>query len=103
MARFDTDEIGKPGKLPKVRRFPWRLWLYAIAITGAAGAVGYYGWQYRGDAHANAEARNKAIEDGKACTTGLAKAQTQVSAAEKKATECVGSLQAQVDKTKDLE
>ena len=31
----------------KGRRFPWRLWLYAIVITGAAGAGGYFTWQYR--------------------------------------------------------
>ncbi|HUJ60591.1 MAG TPA: OmpA family protein [Kofleriaceae bacterium] len=29
------------------RRFPWRLWLYAIAMTGAAGGIGYLGYQYR--------------------------------------------------------
>lgn len=32
---------------PKPRRFPWRLWLYAILMTGAAGAGGYFTWQYR--------------------------------------------------------
>jgi len=29
------------------RRFPWRLWLYAVAITGVAGYVGYLGYGYR--------------------------------------------------------
>jgi chemotaxis protein MotB len=29
------------------RRFPWRLWLFAILMTGAAGAGGYFTWQYR--------------------------------------------------------
>jgi len=41
---------GKPGKPP--RRFPWRLWLYAIVMTGAAGAGAWFLWQYRSDAQA---------------------------------------------------
>ncbi|HET9623725.1 MAG TPA: OmpA family protein, partial [Kofleriaceae bacterium] len=48
MAKGDSDDIGKPGKLPrKPRRFPWRLWLYAIVMTAGAGAGGYYTYQFR--------------------------------------------------------
>lgn len=49
MAKGDTfDDIGKPGKSPKrSRRFPWRLWLYAIVMTGGAVAGGYYTYQFR--------------------------------------------------------
>jgi chemotaxis protein MotB len=47
MAKYTTDEIGKPGKPPKVRPFPWRLWLFALLMTGAAGAGGYFTWHYR--------------------------------------------------------
>lgn len=45
--RADSGEevISKPTKPP--RRFPWRLWLYAILMTGAAGAGGYFTWTYR--------------------------------------------------------
>lgn len=34
----------------KVRRFPWRLWLYALVMTAAAGAGGYFTWHYRTEA-----------------------------------------------------
>lgn len=49
MAKGDTfDDIGKPGKPPKKgRRFPWRLWLYAIVMTAGAGAGGFYTYQFR--------------------------------------------------------
>ena len=49
MAKGDSfDDIGKPGKSPKkARRFPWRLWLYAIVMTAGAGAGGFYTYQFR--------------------------------------------------------
>ncbi len=56
MGKFDTDEIGKPGKPPKYRRFPWRLWLWALVMTAAAGAGGYFTWFFKNqvdDAKAN--------------------------------------------------
>lgn len=34
----------------KVRRFPWRLWLWALLMTGAAGAGGYFTWHFRNQA-----------------------------------------------------
>jgi chemotaxis protein MotB len=39
----------------KVRRFPWRLWLWAIVMTAAAGAGGYFTWHYRGEAQTATE------------------------------------------------
>src|SRR5688572_19996608 len=39
MAKYTTDEIGPPGKPPKVRGFPWRLWMFALLMTAAAGAA----------------------------------------------------------------
>jgi chemotaxis protein MotB len=55
MAKFDPDDIGKPGKPPRARRFPWRLWLYAVVMTAGTAAGGYYVWQFRHDAKANDE------------------------------------------------
>jgi chemotaxis protein MotB len=47
MTKYTTDEIGRPGKPPKPGRgFPWRLWLFALLMTGAAGAGGYFAWHY---------------------------------------------------------
>jgi chemotaxis protein MotB len=44
-------ESGVEVKGYKPRRFPWRLWMYAIFMTAVAGAGGYFVWQYRGKAN----------------------------------------------------
>jgi chemotaxis protein MotB len=103
MAKFDTDEIGKPGKPPKQRRFPWRLWLYAIVMTAGAGAGGYYVWQYRSEA-SDATSRSKtALTDVANCRADVAKAQTAASDAARKTTDCISSLDGQISKGKELE
>lgn len=43
--RAESGEVVTPPT--KQRRFPWRLWLYAILMTGAAGAGAYFTWTYR--------------------------------------------------------
>lgn len=91
-----TDEIGKPGKPPKYRRFPWRLWLYAIAITGAAGAAGYYGWGYRQQA-------KDATEAGATCKTDLGKLQSTAADVGKQAADCRVALDGETKKAADLE
>ena len=46
---------GKPGKsrslepIGKQRKFPFRLWAYALFMTAGAAAGGYYAWQFRSD------------------------------------------------------
>jgi chemotaxis protein MotB len=72
MARFD-DDVGV-----KQRGFPWRLWLYAILITGGAGAAGYFAYDYR----------TKAIERG----DKLAEVK-----------DCPGKLDAETKKSADLD
>jgi len=47
MSKYTTEEIGKPGKPAKARPFPWRLWLFALLMTAAAGAGGFFTWDYR--------------------------------------------------------
>lgn len=42
-----TPGDGKLDRQVKVRGFPWRLWLFALAMTGLAGAGGYFTWHYR--------------------------------------------------------
>lgn len=49
MAKFPVEDTGM-GKPVKTRRFPWRLWLYALVMTAAAGAGGYFTWHFRSDA-----------------------------------------------------
>ena len=66
--RVDTGVTVKgPSQAPGGRRFPWRLWLYAIAITGAAGYVGYLGYCYRERAN---DADDKLGECNKKVTAG---------------------------------
>lgn len=96
MAKFDTDEIGKPGKPPKYRPFPWRLWLFALVAAAGAGYGGYYWWQHRGDADAAA----KAVAS---CKADLAKVQPQIDEANKKYTGCNALLDANNKKTQEQE
>ena len=44
--REETGELIVKPTRPE-RRFPWRLWLYAILMTGLAGGAGYVAWMYR--------------------------------------------------------
>lgn len=96
MAKYETDDTGKPGKPPSVRRFPWRLWLYAIAMTAGAGAVAYYGWGFRRDARA-------ADETVASCRGDLGKVQPQIDEANKKYAGCNNLLEANNKKTLEQE
>jgi chemotaxis protein MotB len=96
MAKFDTDDIGKPGKPPTYRGFPWRLWLFAIVMTAAAGTAGYFGWQYRQQA-------NTAGETAKSCTTERDKAKADAAAATTTKDGCLSQLATTGKEKKDLE
>jgi chemotaxis protein MotB len=86
MSKFDTDdEIGKPGKPPKLRRFPWRLWLWALVMTATAGAGGYFTWFYREDAI-------KAKDASAQCFKERADLQKLTGGHEKEATDCKATL-----------
>ncbi|TMQ18216.1 MAG: hypothetical protein E6J91_08490 [Deltaproteobacteria bacterium] len=96
MAKFDTDEIGKPGKPPKARPFPWRLWLFALLMTAGAGAGGYYTWQFRQKAQA-------ADDEAVTLRTSTSKLKAETDDAVKKKTDCINLLDANNKKTKDQE
>jgi chemotaxis protein MotB len=96
MAKFDTDEIGKPGKPPTYRRFPWRLWLFAIVMTAAAAAGGYYTWQFR-------QRASSTSDEASNCLTNLGKAQAEATDATTKMTGCLGSLADAAKGKKELE
>src|SRR6185436_20443681 len=49
MARYPVEDTHS-GVPVKTRRFPWRLWLYALLMTAVAGAGGYFAWYYRNEA-----------------------------------------------------
>ena len=94
MAKVDDDDYLVPGKSVKARRFPWRLWFYAILMTGAAGAAGYFAWEYRGKANKEHDAADACLKDmgplkdssGK-CTTQTADLQKSLDGTTKKAGE----------------
>ncbi|MDX2088593.1 MAG: OmpA family protein [Kofleriaceae bacterium] len=93
--REETGElISKP--LKPQRRFPWRLWLYAIVITGAAGAGGYFTWHFRGTA-------NEAARAAATCSSELAAVQTTAADKTKAATDCSMALDSTAKKGKELE
>ena len=94
MPKFDTDDIGKPGKPPKYRPFPWRLWLFAVVMAGGAGAGGYYWWEHRQDVKTAADARD-------ACTAELDKAKSDASTATKDKTGCLDQLAAKVKEVQE--
>jgi chemotaxis protein MotB len=96
MAKFDTDEIGKPGKPRKYRPFPWRLWLLALAMTGGTAAGANYAWQYRKDARA-------AGDELATCRTDLTKVKPQIDEATKKYEGCNALLDANNKKIQDQE
>jgi chemotaxis protein MotB len=92
--RTDTGAIVQKGAKP--RRFPWRLWLYAVLMTGAAVAGGYFTWQYRGNASTEREL-------AESCTTSKAKLETASAASTKDATDCKAALGGATLKQKQLE
>jgi len=97
MPRFDDmDDVGKPGKPLKQRRFPWRLWMFALLMTAGAAAGGYYTWQYRQQALDNTSGYGE-------CNKSLTKAQAEASDALQKKTDCITVLDGTIHKSKDLE
>jgi chemotaxis protein MotB len=95
MAKLD-DEIGKPGRPPKHRRFPWRLWLFALAMTAGAGAGGYYTWQFR-------QRASTASDDANTCLGNLGKQQAKADDATKKAIDCITLRDTTAKKNEELE
>lgn len=93
--RDETGELivkpTKPG-----RRFPWRLWLFAIVMTAGAVAGAYFTWTFRQKA-------TTATDDRDLCTKNFASEQTRATLAERQASECKATLDLTGKKGKDLE
>ena len=93
--RDETGElVGKSNKPP--RRFPWRLWLYAIVMTAGAVAGGYFTWTYRQEAHSAQDARD-------VCTKNFNDVQTKATDSAKQAADCQATLELTGKKGKELE
>ncbi|MGE0867228.1 MAG: OmpA family protein [Kofleriaceae bacterium] len=89
------DETGEL-VLRSERGFPWKLWFFALLMTGAAGAAGYYGWQFREQAKTASDAQA-------ACETAHAATTAGKLAAEKSLGECTTASAADATKNKELE
>jgi chemotaxis protein MotB len=91
MPKSDSDEIivSKPSKKSSpARRFPWRLWMYAIAMTAGAVGGGYYTWHYRSDKNAAESERDSCKEDRNKLKTQL----TGMDTLQKQFNECASKL-----------
>ena len=93
--------IAKPTKPP--RRFPWRLWTYAVLVTGAAGAGGFFAYQFHEDAKQARSAGLESTQQIQRLQTDLAAANTTLSTTKQKATELESELAAAGTKSKDME
>ncbi len=83
--------VSKPG-----RKFPWRLWLYAVLMTGVAGAGGYFAWQYRATG-------KTAKSDLAVCTKNLGSLQTSAGDGAKQLKACTDKLGETTLKATELE
>ncbi len=84
------------GQPVKVRRFPWRLWLYAVVMTAGAAAGGYFTWQYRSTGI-------KANDDLSVCAKNLTAMQTTAGDSGKQLKACTDQLGASTLKATELE
>ena len=80
----------------KQRPFPWRLWFFAILMTGAAGAGGYFTYQYRSHSIT-------AKDDLKTCTKNLGSLQTTADKGAKDLKSCTDVLGKTTLKSSELE
>ncbi len=89
----------------KPRRFPWRLWLYAIVMTGVAGAGGYFAWEYRtkandaGDKYSDA---NKKLTDTQKLFNDIADCPGKLTGAQKQLDDFSKNLNASKDELAQL-
>ena len=91
------------GEVIAMRGFPWRLLLYAVVMTGAAGGGGYLTWKYRAEAIAATDATLAAQKDRTGCLVDLTASKKAVGEQTTAATTCKTALDAGALKTKGLE
>lgn len=101
------DVVVMDDPVKKGRGFPFRLWIYAIAMTAVAGGVGYFAWKLRGD-------NERKDKEYTACATALPGAQRDaaayvtcksdleaVSARQKENDDALAKMQSNLSATKD--
>src|SRR5687768_3736945 len=81
---------------PPPRRFPFRLLLWAILMTGAAGAGGYFAWTFR-------EKAVKIEGDHKACQEKLAPSEALATAKSSELNICSTELSATKTRQQEID
>jgi chemotaxis protein MotB len=100
--REDTGEVlSKPA--PPQRRFPWRLWLFAIVMTAAAGAGGYFTWQFRQKAETAESSRADCAVNLGELRKSMGEHNTTSEKTAKDLANCTASVAAQEQKAKAVE
>jgi chemotaxis protein MotB len=101
------DVVVMDDPVKKGRGFPFRLWMYAIVMTGLAGAAGYFAFQLRGDNArkdkefaACAQALPPAQRDAAAYVTCKSDLDA-VSARQKENDDAIAKMQTNLSATKD--
>ncbi len=92
MGKLDQSGVTvKPAVTPpgKVRRFPWRLWLWALLMTAAAGAGGYFTWHYRQQAIDAGDKETAATSRATEKETALGSCAKDLEAKSGEATACI--------------
>jgi len=100
--REETGELIVKPTRPE-RRFPWRLWLYAILMTGLAGGAGYVAWMYRAKVLSADDASLVAAKDHTGCIVDLAASKRTLGDQTKAAADCKTALAAGTQKATGLE
>jgi chemotaxis protein MotB len=85
MAKYPVEDTGT-GRPIKVRKFPWRLWLYALVMTAAAGAGGYLAWHYKSEGESSVSANSECQGSLKTLTERAGKCETEATASGQKLT-----------------
>lgn len=93
--------ISKPTKPP--RRFPWRLWTYAVLVTGAAGAGGYFTYKYREDVKDVRSAGASCTKQAQELEGQLAAEKASLETRDSQLAECKTTLEAAGAKGKEME
>ncbi len=98
----DTSNVISRQSKP-ARGFPWRLWLFAVVMTGAAAGGGYMTWKYREDATTARHARAGCATEVAKLQAQTAQLQTSLTDHQNAAGECKAELAAGGVKGKELE
>lgn len=95
MPKHAVDDSGVAVNKPvQGRRFPWRLWLWALVMTAAAGAGGYFTWYYRTEAATASSKQSECEGSRKTLEAAASNCKSEAVAAGQKLTETSQKLDA---------